>query len=140
MADSFVAVVLTDGIDIRRVAHLGRSVTAAQRTALYVRDPECVVPGCHARTRLEIDHVTGWAKTHKTCLDDLARLCHHHHALKTRAGWELRGPPGAWTFTGPDGTVIGPDPPPTRRTDPARRSGRSANPPRPSEQLRFVDP
>jgi hypothetical protein len=98
MADAFLAAVVTDGVDIRSVAHLGRSVTATQRTALYARDPECVVPGCHVRTRLEIDHVQGWAATRVTRLDELARLCHYHHALKTHEGWILRGPPGHWTF------------------------------------------
>jgi hypothetical protein len=128
MADAHVAVVLTNGVDIRRVVHLGRSVTALQRTALMVRDPECVVPGCHVRTRLEIDHVTGWAKTHKTRLDDLARLCHYHHAQKTREGWELRGPPGSWSFTAPDGTTVGPDPPPTGGSPPAGRAIPDARP------------
>jgi hypothetical protein len=102
MPDAFVAAVVTDGVDIRGVAHLGRSVTAIQRTALYARDRECVVPGCHVTTRLEIDHVEEWAATHVTRLDALARLCHYHHFLKTHDGWRLHGPPGQWTFTPPD--------------------------------------
>ena len=60
MADAFLAAVVTDGVDVRAVAHLGRQVTAHQRTALLIRDPECVVPGCHTRWPLETDHVTGW--------------------------------------------------------------------------------
>ena len=56
--EAFLAVV-DKGIDIRRVTHLGRSATAAQRTALYARDLTCVVPGCDTDTGLEIDHVTG---------------------------------------------------------------------------------
>jgi hypothetical protein len=101
MTDAFVASVITDGIDIRAVAHLGRTVTAAQRTALVARDQQCVVPGCHARDDLEIDHVQGWAATRVTTLDSLARLCHHHHALKTYEGWRLEGRPGNWSWHPP---------------------------------------
>jgi hypothetical protein len=101
LTDAYIAAVVVDGVDIKRVAHLGRSVTAHQRTALYARDPECVVPGCHVTTRLEIDHVEPWAATRITRIDALARLCHFHHALKTREGWTLRVPPGHWTFAPP---------------------------------------
>ena len=38
LADAFLAAVVTDGVDVYNVAHLGRAVTAAQRTALQVRD------------------------------------------------------------------------------------------------------
>lgn len=128
-ADAFLAAVVTDGHDIRTVAHRGRQATARQRTALAVRDPECVVPGCHVRVGLEIDHVTGWTVTHVTTIDDLARLCHHHHHLKTHDGWALAGPPGQWTWTRPgtptdragpqgQGDTGPPGPPPITLFDP----------------------
>jgi hypothetical protein len=101
MTDAFLAAVVTDGTDVRSVAHLGRAVTATQRTALIARDPQCVIPGCHTRHDLEIDHVQNWATTKTTTLDNLARLCHHHHALKTYEGWQLHGPPGHWTWHPP---------------------------------------
>ncbi len=110
--DAFLAAVVTNGIDIRTVAHLGRTVTAAQRTALVARDTECVVPGCHARHHLEIDHITGWALTRTTRLDDLARLCPFHHRQKTYDGWTLTGPPGQWAWHPPPT-----DQPPTDETD-----------------------
>jgi hypothetical protein len=47
--DAFVTAVVSDGVEVSTVAHLGRRPTAHQRTALQVRDPECVVPGCHLR-------------------------------------------------------------------------------------------
>ena len=94
--DAVLKALLVDGTDIRRVVHLGRTVTAAQRAALIERDPECVIDGCHTTQGLEIDHVDGWAITGTTTLDRLAHLCHHHHALKTHHGHHLTGTPGHW--------------------------------------------
>jgi hypothetical protein len=87
--DAFIAAVITKGVDVVAVAHLGRRATALQRTALQWRDPECCVEGCHRTARLEIDHREDWARTKVTCLQSLDRLCGHHHQLKTRFGWKL---------------------------------------------------
>jgi Domain of unknown function (DUF222) len=119
MTDAFLAAVVTDGTDIRSVVHLGRQVTATQRTALIARDPRCVIPGCEVRTDLEIDHVEEWSPTRVTRLDQLARLCHRHHALKTYEGWRLHGPPGHWTWTPP--TSPHPTPPPDNDDPPPRQ-------------------
>ena len=67
--DAFVTAVVSDGVDVSTVAHLGRRPTAHQRSALEVRDPECVVGGCHVRVGLEIDHVEPWSATRVTKLD-----------------------------------------------------------------------
>jgi hypothetical protein len=100
-ADCILKVLLTKGVDVIAVAHGGRSVSAHQRSALEARDPECVVPGCNGRYRLEIDHVMPWATTRTTTLSALARLCRHHHFLKTHRGWQLSGGPGQWSFDPP---------------------------------------
>lgn len=94
LADSFLAAVVTDGVDVYNVAHIGRRVTAHMRTALEARGYQCEVPGCAATHNLQIDHVTGWRITHTTKLDDLAWLCLHHHPLKTHHRWQLIGPHG----------------------------------------------
>ncbi|HYI44364.1 MAG TPA: HNH endonuclease signature motif containing protein [Actinomycetota bacterium] len=99
--DSIVAALATDGTDIRAVSHLGRKVTARQRTALETRDPMCVVPGCDASDHLEIDHITGVKDQGPTKLNNLARLCPWHHYMKTYKGWVLSGAPGGWHFAGP---------------------------------------
>jgi len=103
MRDAFLAAVVTDGIDIQSMVHLGRQPTAAQRTALIVRDPTCVIPGCDVTEGLEIDHVSGWVPTHHTTLKELARECGHHHDLKTYEGWVLSGGPGHWKWDPPPG-------------------------------------
>ncbi len=101
-SDAVIAALSYNGTDIGKVTHLGRQVTARQRTAIETRDRKCVVPGCENRHHLQIDHVTGWTTTHHTKLSELARLCPHHHYLKTYKGWVLSGGPGAWRFDPPE--------------------------------------
>ena len=106
LADGVLKVVVTKGVDVVAVAHGGRTVPAHVRSALETRDPTCVVPGCDVRDRLEIDHLVSFAEGGPTTLENLARLCHRHHALKTHQGWVLAGRPGAWAWDPP------PEPPP----------------------------
>jgi hypothetical protein len=112
MDDAFLTAVVSGGVDVAKVAHLGRHPTAHQRSALAVRDPECVVDHCHVRVGLEIDHVEPWSATRVTKLDALARLCRFHHAQKTHEGYRLEGGPGHWRWLKPDGSEVVPPPRP----------------------------
>jgi hypothetical protein len=103
LGEAFVVALIQDGVDVRRVVHLGRRVTAHQRSALEARGQRCEVPGCDVTWGLEIDHVTGWALTGTTRIDDLAWICHHHHDRKTHRGYRLTGPPGHRRWTPPLG-------------------------------------
>lgn len=103
--DAHIAYVLADATDVS-VAHLGRQPTARQRTALQARGYRCEVPGCSATHLLEIDHVTGWAITRTTRLDDLAWICQNHHSLKTDRGYRLCGPPSDRRWLAPDGRLL----------------------------------
>ena len=87
LGEAIVKLIITDGVDVLNVTHLGRGPTAAQRAALLWMNPSCSVDGCH-RTRFEWDHREPWAQTH-TRLDELDPLCSFHHDLKTRFGWAL---------------------------------------------------
>ncbi len=102
LGDAFLALVIKDGVDVRNVTHLGRRVTAHQRTALEARGGACEF--CGSTFRVEIDHVTGWCLTHETRLDDLSLKCWGCHSLKTRYGLRETGPPGERRFLHPDGT------------------------------------
>lgn len=97
-AGGSVKLLETDGVDVKRVAHAGRTIPAPLRTALEARDPTCVVPGCNKRRDLEIDHLVPFANGGETKLENLARLCRWHHAQKTHHGWRLDGAPGNWTW------------------------------------------
>jgi hypothetical protein len=102
MKDAFLAAIVTDGVDIRSVVHLGRRPTALQRTALQWLSPTCTREGCGHSARLEIDHDIDWAVTHTTCLDALDPLCDHDHDLKTRSGWALEPGTGKRRLLPPD--------------------------------------
>jgi hypothetical protein len=100
--DCILKVLLTKGVDVVAVAHGGYTIPAHLRTALDVRDPKCIVPGCDTRRRLQRDHRNAFGRTRVTKLEDLARLCRFHHYLKTFCGYTYRGGPGTWEWIPPE--------------------------------------
>jgi hypothetical protein len=102
VGDATAKLVIKDGVDVRTVCNIGRTVPAAVETALEARDPVCVVPGCDVALSLEIDHwKIPFAKGGPTVLWNLARVCRFHHQMKTYEGYELRGGPGRWEWVAP---------------------------------------
>jgi hypothetical protein len=92
--DAFKVAIATEGVDIRSIVHLGRQPIELQRTALQWHTAgTCAIEGCSSTARLEIDHVAEWSQTGRTTLDELARVCGHHHDLKTHNGYRF-GPIG----------------------------------------------
>lgn len=111
--DALLRIVIRDGSDIRTVVHTGRTANALQETAVLVRDGgRCVRPGCGLPIS-EIDHLTGFATSGPTTLDDLAGLCGHDHDLKSRHGHTYeRTADGRIRWRRPDGTIEEDRPPP----------------------------
>jgi len=102
IGDAFLKLVVTNGIDVQHVCHIGRHISAATETALQERDPVCVVPGCDAGGFLERDHwKEEFARGGPTDLPNLCSLCTHHHFLKTHKGFKLSGGPGRWRWIPP---------------------------------------
>ena len=99
--DTFLAAIVTKGVAVTGVAHLGRSHTAYQRTALQWLYPICAVEGCSALAR-QIDHRHDWVKTHTTLFEDSDPYCCHHHDKKTYEGWGLVEGVGKRAFVSPD--------------------------------------
>ena len=103
LGESILKVIISDGVDVTSVCHLGRAVPAHIRSALEDRDEKCVVPGCDVAKGLEIDHYQiAFENDGPTELWNLCRLCHHHHYLKTHCGYAITGKPGEWEWTGPE--------------------------------------
>jgi len=91
LGESVLKLVLTNGVEVRNVTHLGRGPTAAQRIALLWEQPCCQRLGCGRRARLQHDHVDGYEfrRTKHTRVDELDLLCQPDHDLKTYEGWAL---------------------------------------------------
>ena len=97
LGEAFLTFLVTKGVDISTVTSSTRVVPRRVRKALEARDPCCVVPGCGATYRLEIDHWrVDFEKTGPTELDNLCRLCSVHHRQKTNGIIVLGGGPGKW--------------------------------------------
>jgi Domain of unknown function (DUF222) len=80
LGQSLLNVIITDGVDVTSVCHLGRAVPAHVRSALEDRDEKCVVPGCDVARGLEIDHYQmAFENGGPTELWNLCRLCRWHH-------------------------------------------------------------
>jgi Domain of unknown function (DUF222) len=101
LGEAIVKLVITNGVDVANVTHLGRGPTAAQKIAIRWTNPSCNAEGCHRR-RIEYDHRKPWAQTRHTRLDELDPLCDYHHDLKTRLGWALVPGTGKRAFVPPD--------------------------------------
>jgi len=108
LGDALYTLVVTKGVDVRCVTGTKRTIPKALRIALAERDPVCVVPGCGVAHHLEIDHWRiDYALGGPTSLDNLARLCGRHHAMKTTLGWRLTGGPGNWGWVRPEPRTMG---------------------------------
>jgi uncharacterized protein DUF222 len=101
LGDAILELVITKGVDVLHVTHLGRGPTAAQRVALLWSSPGCSVEGC-PRTRIEIDHREPYAKTRHTKLEELDPFCGLHHHQKHHHGWSLVEGTGKRAFVPPD--------------------------------------
>jgi 5-methylcytosine-specific restriction endonuclease McrA len=74
--------------------------------------PVCGQPDCDADFHLQTDHVIALEDGGLTELDNLWRLCWHHHRLKHDRGWKIEGTPHNWRLVPPDGAEhSGVDPP-----------------------------
>ena len=100
LGDAIVKLVITKGVDVMSVTHLGRGPTAAQRIALLWSSPKCANEACSSRF-VQLDHREPWAATKHTKLSELDPLCPHDHDLKTNHGWLLVEGAGRRTFVGP---------------------------------------
>ena len=100
LGESILKLVITKGVDVINVVHLGRGPTAAQRIALLWTQPKCSNEACSAMS-VEIDHNPPWAETHRTQLGQLDPLCEHDHDKKTNGGWSLVEGNGRRAFVSP---------------------------------------
>jgi hypothetical protein len=121
LGDAVLKLVITRGVDVANVTHLGRGPTATQRIALLWATPACTNTQCGHTLGIQHDHRTPWAQAHETVLDNLDRLCTPCHRHKTHHGWAHiagTGPRPSSPPTTPATPPTGGSPPATP-TDPA---------------------
>jgi len=126
-----VHLAVTKGVDVVSIFSFSRTIPAALRRALEVRDRTCVVPGCQSTFHLEIDHVHEYGKRGPTALSNLCRLCRFHHRLKTVGKYRIEGGPGNWRWEKKGDAT---DPPPSHTAPPPSRPAPGAR----NEQTAFV--
>jgi len=84
--------VITDAasqpLDVGRAT---RTIPAALRRALVVRDRGCAFPGCDRPAAwCDAHHLVHWTKGGSTCLENCVLLCSAHHRMVHDGGWDLR--------------------------------------------------
>jgi hypothetical protein len=89
LGEAIVKLVITKGVDVVNVTHLGRGPSAAQRIALLWTSPWCTNARCNHTLQIQHDHRTPWTEVHETTLDNIDRLCGQCHKRKTHDGWAL---------------------------------------------------
>ncbi len=73
------------------VGRATRTIPAAIRTALGLRDKGCRFPGCDRPPEwTDGHHLRHWADGGETSLKNLVLLCRRHHRMVHERGWELR--------------------------------------------------
>jgi hypothetical protein len=114
-----IDLIVTNGVDVWNITHLGRRATARQQVVLDWLGVECTRQGCGATRHIQVDHRVDWARVKVTELANLDWLCVPCHRRKTHHGWALV-----------DGTGKRPMVPPDHPDHPHNRAG--ADPPRPA--------
>jgi Domain of unknown function (DUF222) len=86
-----------------------RTIPAAIKRALLVRDKTCRFPGCSNRLFLDGHHLQHWADGGETKLENLALMCTFHHKSLHQHGYSVEvAPGGALVFRDSFGAVIPP--------------------------------
>jgi hypothetical protein len=95
------AAVLAPGGAMLDLGRAQRLATAAQKTALLVRDGGCVIPGCVVPgDACDAHHVVWWSRGGPTDLDNLALVCGRHHDEVHSGDWEIHMQGGVpWVLT-----------------------------------------
>lgn len=101
LGDATLKLVLTRGVDVANVTHLGRGPSAAQKVAMLWSNPFCSREGCDERWT-QADHRVDWATVKVTELRNLDGFCDHDHNMKTRRNWALVSGTGKRPMVPPD--------------------------------------
>jgi Domain of unknown function (DUF222)/HNH endonuclease len=84
-----------------------RTIPAAIKRALLLRDRTCRFPGCDHRLYLDGHHIQHWADGGETKIDNLALLCSSHHSYVHERGYHIiKSEAGELRFLDPHGHPV----------------------------------
>jgi hypothetical protein len=109
LCDCLLARVVTDPITglVLDLERSRRVVSAAQWSALALRDRGCSFPGCAAPPdECQAHHIVHWRRNGLTNLDNLTLACHHHHTLVHDGGWDVTMTAMGPRWLRPDGSTV----------------------------------
>ncbi len=75
-----------------------RTIPAAIKRALLLRDRTCRFPGCTHSRYVDGHHIAHWANGGKTALSNLMLLCSAHHTLLHEGGCRVEANANGWNF------------------------------------------
>jgi hypothetical protein len=73
---------------VHSVGRRTRTIPAAVRRALEIRDRGCCFPGC-GRRFTDAHHVKHWADGGESSVTNCLLLCRHHHRMVHEGGWRV---------------------------------------------------
>jgi len=113
LGDALLKIVITKGVDVLNVTHVGRTRLAHVQTALDWLFTECGVVDCHRRLNLQYHHTEPYRETKHTRLAELVPLCEGDHDLVEHRGCTLhKRTDGEYDLVPPDGHTDERGPPP----------------------------
>ncbi|MBP9088774.1 MAG: DUF222 domain-containing protein, partial [Kofleriaceae bacterium] len=101
-----------------------RTIIAAIKRALLLRDRTCRFPGCMHSRYVDGHHIEHWANGGATALANLMLLCSAHHTLLHEGGCRVEADAHGWNFYDHRNRLI--DVQPARPTNVGQRRGRVA--------------
>jgi hypothetical protein len=99
---SVIPVVLGSRGEPLDVGRASRTVPAAIRRAVILRDGGCAYPGCSVPARwCDIHHIVHWVDNGPTSLENCVALCGRHHRLLHHSQWRIQMTDGIPEFHPP---------------------------------------
>ncbi|MGH3503291.1 MAG: DUF222 domain-containing protein [Nocardioidaceae bacterium] len=86
-----IPAVLGSSSEVLDIGRATRTIPAAIRRAVVLRDGGCTFPSCDRPPAwTDCHHIRHWADGGPTSLDNLALLCNAHHRTMHHTGWDMR--------------------------------------------------
>ena len=107
--DATVVTAIDDGKgNTLNIGRKSRTVPAAMKRAMTMRDGGCRFPGCCQSRYTDAHHIKHWVDGGETSLDNLVTLCRHHHRSLHQGYFDIALRAGDFVFSKANGEVFEP--------------------------------